>query len=86
MAKVKKRPGSGGIESLKPTVGDGRVSLRLHPHVKMGLEFLAREDQRSLSSYIDRVFVRHLRETLDNEVLGNGEIVGNPVLRPVIRR
>jgi hypothetical protein len=86
MAKVKKRPRSGGIESLKLSAAGSRVSLRLHPHVKMGLEFLAKEDQRSLSSYIDRIFVRHLREMLDNEVLGDGEIIGQPMLRPVIRR
>lgn len=87
MARVKKRPGSsGGIESLKPTAGDGRVSMRLHPHVKWGLEVLAVDDNRTLTSYIEKVLIDHLKDTLDNAVHSNGEVEGTPIPRPSVRR
>jgi hypothetical protein len=58
---VKKR--TAGFAALK---GDGRISIRLHPDVKTALESLAREDQRNLSSYLEknarRPFARHARQ------------------------
>jgi hypothetical protein len=84
MGKVKKRPG--GIESLKPSAGDGRVSMRLHPHVKWGLEVLAVDDNRTLSSYVEKILIDHLKDSLDNEVYSSGQIVGTPEPRPSVRR
>ena len=77
---VKKKP---GIQGLK---GDGRISLRYHPHIKMALEFLAHEDQRTLSSYLERLFIDHLRDSLDNEIDADGQITGQPEIRPSLRR
>ena len=76
MSKVKKKPG--GIDALKGTTRGGRISLRLHPHIKNGLEFLAKEDQRTLSSYLDKIFVEHLREELQNHIESDGFMHGMP--------
>lgn len=81
---VKKKPG--GIDALKGTSREGRISLRLHPHIKTGLEFLAKEDQRTLSSYLDKLFVDHLRGELENHIESDGFMNGQPELRHSRRR
>lgn len=76
---VKKKPG--GLAALKVHPRAGRLSLRLHPHIKAGLEYLAREDQRTLSSYLDRLFIDHLRGELENHIESDGLMVGQPEAR-----
>ena len=39
------------------------VSLRLPPAVKAAAEKAAKEDTRSLSSYLEKVLTEHLRKT-----------------------
>jgi len=79
---VKKKPGKPtGIDALKGSSRDGRISLRLHPDIKSGLAFLAREDGRTLSGYVERLFVDHLRAELQNHIEADGSMVGFPEIR-----
>lgn len=39
------------------------TTIRLDPDVKEGIETLARDDERSLASYINRVLREHVEKT-----------------------
>ena len=38
------------------------ISVRVHPNVKDALERAAKDDDRKLAAYVERVLVQHLRE------------------------
>lgn len=62
MAKSQK-PAKSGKRDAKSRKEDteGRVTFRIDPEIKKKLETYAAADDRSLSSYIHRVLVDHVR-------------------------
>ena len=61
----------------------GRISIRVHDHLRDALEFLAAKDHRPLSNYIERLLLSEVRERVANALDDYGERLDD---RPWVRR
>lgn len=53
----------------------GRISLRIHEDLKKALEFLAEDERRSLSQFIELTLLDHVNATLRNKFDKDGSLV-----------
>jgi hypothetical protein len=52
----------------------GRISLRVHSELRAALEFLAKQDRRKLSTYIECVLIDHAAAILTNPFRSDGSL------------
>lgn len=53
----------------------GRISLRIHEDLKKALEFLAKDERRSLSQFIELTLLDHVNASLRNKFDADGSMV-----------
>ena len=56
----------------------GRLSIRIHDDLRSALDFMADEQHRALSNYIETALIAHARERLANAITNDGEGDGKP--------
>lgn len=52
-----------------------RISLRVHDDLKAALEFLAADDRRTVSQYLEIILLDHVRGKLKNRFADDGALV-----------
>lgn len=52
----------------------GRISLRVHSELRAALEFLAKQDRRKLSAYIEYALIDHAAAMLENPFASDGSL------------
>lgn len=60
---------------------EARLSLRIHDDLRAALEFLAANDRRKLSAYIEVALLDHCGALLVNTFNADGSVDGGPPFR-----
>lgn len=55
----------------------GRISLRVHADLKAALEFLAKDERRTLSQFLELVLLDHAAAALRNKFDADGALIGD---------
>lgn len=70
-----------GLVGAAATSKEARLSLRVHEDLRLALEFLAANDRRKLSAYIEVALIDHAAALLANQFNADGSVDGGPPFR-----
>ena len=66
------------IKKSKPSesrIRTGRASMRMHPHLRAAVSFLAKGDRRTVSQWLEMTVLLRMRYELENEFDDSGQLV-----------